>query len=509
MDSFEARIAAAREAARAHAVWFGTALPRVRKPKLGPQSIALGSCSRALFAPTGTHLVATTANGSFLWDLVARKKLRLKTVANPDSVVFRADGSECLISNSVSEFSRIALPTGELVGRFKARYDKRLDGTPAYTDDREVIATQAYDGRLLLLDARNGTVRREVELWSGSVYGRSIHYQHDPGVLWIVVSPTTEHREYSRGTKLFRWHLSEAESPESYAQRWHDLHLALTKDERHAVLLYRPNGPDDEFRAEVRDTQRFEPQVSAACGAAALPYPSCSDDLRFAYATEPHALWEIDLASRKSTALPADFAYVDCAPESNLIAVGGKHAHVLAREELHRLAPTLADEFNLGKLKLRRFSRITTLPDKVLPPRALVFETPDGFYLQPQRPITAKYVSTEHGRSVAKAPRELGRGLLDVLTPSVADEASATFGAAGERQSGFLSGHIANPPTGATRCVVVSSAADLIEITSAKSELDGTFTYDTWPSAAIQPNTGAADLGRAVIAMFEHCSRAR
>jgi hypothetical protein len=510
MSSFEDRRRAAVEAERSTAIAFGVALPRVLKPKLSPRAFSLGSCSDAIFSPDGSFLLALTANGAFLWNVHLRTKLRLKAVSNPHHVIFRDDGAEALIANDQSEWIRIEIPSGEAIAKFRVRHELRMDGIPCYTDDLDALATQAYDGRLLLVDANTGAVRQERMLSSGGVYGRSVHYHRAAGVIWAVVAPTSDHREHSGGTRLFRWRVPVAATePAQVEGRWHDLNLALTKDQRHVVLHHRVDDAVDGYRMEVRDAVDFSLVHASNCGGGILPRPACTDDIAFGYASDAYAFWELDLASGVTQRYSAQCAYVDCAPASDLIAVSGKQAHVLPRSELAQLGRALSDERNQQRLELRRYSRLTTLPAKLLPPRVVVFEVPNGIHLQLETPFQARYSPYGSPRITTSDAVAVGATFREAVTSAPTNGTGPVSGGANVRDRGFLSGHISDGPSAATRCVIVSKAEDLLELTAARRKSDGTFTYDLWPTAALDPSASDEEVGVAVLKMFQYCTNAR
>lgn len=104
------------------ALRIGTDLPRPCKLTVAKPGFALGSCERLHFSPSGTHLIAVTVNGTFLWDLATgTRSLKLTVPSNPSEVVFSVEGTQVLVRNEQAQFVRLSLPDGAVLAKFKAR----------------------------------------------------------------------------------------------------------------------------------------------------------------------------------------------------------------------------------------------------------------------------------------------------------------------------------------------------------------------------------------------------
>lgn len=157
------------------ALRIGTDLPKPRKLSVAKPGFALGSCERLYFSPSGTHLIAVTLNGTFLWDLATGTRiLKLAVPSNPCEVVFSADGAQALVRNEQAQFIRLSLPEGAVLAKFKAKHPWRLDGTPGLGPDDRALQL-AHEGRLLELDGHNGKVLREFQLEATGCSGE-IHW---------------------------------------------------------------------------------------------------------------------------------------------------------------------------------------------------------------------------------------------------------------------------------------------------------------------------------------------
>ena len=469
-----------KEERRRLALRYGTNLPRPKKLKIAAPGFAIGSAESVLFSPCGNFLVANTANGAFLWDVTAGKKIaRLKGISNPGYFSFSPSGDQLLMRNEVSEFARFHVPSGELIGRFSAKYELRLDGQPCMGPENETVLQLAYGGVFLALDARSGEVcfQRQMEqnTYSGAVYWI-------PESRELLVSQTSKSNWRNRCVPCaiwrWQWPLQDSE-PHRIRGEWDSLETAFYSP-GNALLLHSKR--DGAFVLEYWPLDEPAPTLTSVCGGSIIPRPSVSHDRqRWAVSTDD----DIEIGSKDTfIRLPIQNGNAEFHPLADLIAVSGRAGFVAPLSSLESLADELRLYSDERELKQRGYTRLSTLPNREVPPRIVVY-------------------AYSH-RYVIQSEKRAGRHLFPILethhfsVDADSKQASSVIGKAVERSTSgsedispvaerryFLGSVITPPEDEAVSCVVVSVADDLIEIWPAKPKGASQFEHSYYPVAAI------------------------
>ncbi|HEY3321108.1 MAG TPA: WD40 repeat domain-containing protein [Planctomycetota bacterium] len=137
----------------------------------GAQLVALqehtGAIMCASFSPDGTKALSCDAdNGAIIWDCTARKRLHAlnSRVARPDpsmdtTACFSPDGTRVLTLGA-SCLQLWDAKTGEQLKFSEERLDQTL--AASYSRDGRLLATVGVDGSLLIRDAQNAKVQRQI-----------------------------------------------------------------------------------------------------------------------------------------------------------------------------------------------------------------------------------------------------------------------------------------------------------------------------------------------------------
>jgi hypothetical protein len=439
----------------------GTNLPTPRKLKLRMPGFALGSCGRLHFTPSGTHLIAVTANGTHLWDVATGERcLKLTVPNNPSEVAFSVDGAQALIRNEQGQFVRLSMPDGVVLSKFKAKHPWRLEGTPGVGPDDRVLQL-AYGGRLLELDSNNGR-------------GRCV-----PCALW-------------------RWD-DKASAPRRLLGEWDQLNAARAPGGE-GLLLHHVFEAGPSPRAAI---ERFDVSTGATTPIGEAPMsiislPSLAHDGKaFGVAGDdgPH----INIGGEVLT-LPGR-AYVQFHPTMDLVGISGSAAFVAPRAALAQQLPDLQVWQQERELSGRGFSRLSTLGGSV-PARLIVFARENEWLVQAERIEGKKYAPLAEPIPVSEggeaAARDAMAAMLSIARAGTYADEPAT---GGERRS-FHGGTITPPGPGWSSGVAVAFADDAIDVWPLKPSGTVAFSHDCYPVAALAPDASAGEIISAVRIML-------
>ncbi|HEX7917452.1 hypothetical protein [Rudaea sp.] len=346
------------------ALRYGVDLPELRKPKLELPAFFVGSCARMLFSPSGDYLFVKTNSGCFLWDVLRGVKLlRFEgAVQNPWEFAFSPDGSELLMRNEQSEFARFAIPSGELLVKFKAQYGMaRLDGSGCFGPDRRTVLQLAHGGMFLLLDANDGKILHQRQLEKTGVAGE-VYWLPDRGEVIVAQSSHVNRLNVAAPCALWRWRWPLTEhDPQRLPREWVGLNTGMSGDRCKLLLHHRRDAHhEDEFIIDVATLDTLMVERSFACGGSALPFPSLSHD-GAAWAVSAGDTIQVGISDERLE-LPVRAGQVQFHPTRDLVAVTGEMGFVMLRAQLAAMIPLLQKCDDERELTQRGYARATRLP---------------------------------------------------------------------------------------------------------------------------------------------------
>ena len=486
------------------ALRYGVDLPKPAKPKLAPPAFSIGSCETTLFSPNGDYLLVSTTNGCFLWDVASGAKLhRLRGPTNPVEFAFSADGNELLMRNEQAQFARFAIPSGELLAKFSAKYPFRLDGSGCFGPDQQTVLHLAYEGIFLVLDADNGEVLHQRQLEPTGSSGQ-VHWLPERGEVIVAQTSKANCRNLSTPCALWRWRWPlDAHAPERQPPKWVDLHTALVRNQQVLLLHHQLDPQRDQFAIDVVDIESMTVQRRIACGGCIQPGPGLSHDGQ-AWATSTDSVIQVGISDGRLD-LPVRTRHVQFHPTRDLIAVPGDAGFVAPRTQLPSLIPVLQKYHDERELTQRGYSRMTTMPGKIMPPRVVVYARPDAFMVQAERFDGRHYLALAQSKETRApaTPEDLSAAMdtaLDRARSGVGDLEPAT-----ENERRHFLGSVVTPPTpGWSSAVAVSFAADAIDLWPLKPNGANAFKHTWYPVAALDPNVRGPDLWCAITRMLTH-----
>lgn len=493
------------------AIKVGCDLPSPKAHKLKAPGFAIGSCTDVHFSPDGRYLLAATPNGCFFWDVAARKRVaRIQGVPNPVAFDFHPSSSELLMRNEQGQFARVRVPDGERIGRFKARFDHRLDGGCCYSPDGASILAFGYGPQLLLLDVNDGRVVKSWPLERETNGGLLLNLWRR-GEVVLTLRGTSSHADYRSGADVllrWRWPLSE-HSPERIAGPFDNLHVAPTADQTCVVLHWRrpqTSAALESYWVDVRATDTLAPSQPTESPGAFMSEARLSHDGQWVAVSGSGPLWLYDRLSCEPKPLHAMHVRLVYSPTESLAAITGKEGVVVPLDRIGDFEGALRDRTALDRLSIRTYARATTLKERRLPPRVSVFEEAAGWRLQGEQPDGRMYRNegTPVRLDSSASSEALGNAVLRIAA-SLAPSEAGVQGIATEASRGLLRGVIDAPSGDCRRLVLLTFAPDVVELWSAKTEHDGRFRYDSWPVAALRHDAGGEEIGRAIRTMLDHC----
>jgi len=477
------------------ALSYGVDLPKPKSLAVEAPGFALGRCYSALFTPQGDHVVTIGANGTFLWGCAARSKLKkLPAPSNPSEICFSPDGSELLLRNDSGKFMRVALPSGEIIAQFNARHPFRLEGCGSYAPD-ETILQLAYGGVLLQLDGSTGKVLSEYQL-EANCYSGEVHWNVDAAEVLVAQTSMADRTNVSRPCALWRWSLPlQTGGPERIRRSWISLHTEIQR-ETGRLITHFGLGQKGQHVIEVLDLTSLSVIDQFACTGGITPAPALSrDGLSWGVSGD----FFLQLGLRGTVVDLPGRGRASFHPSQNLLAVSGDEGFVTSTDRVGALLPALQVVQDEHELSQRGYERMMTLPGRIMPTRLVVYRTPEGLLVQPERESGRRYLPIED-IECGDNPEDLGVALERGLV--IARSASA-----GEDQSGgegrdFLSGVVSSPRYDCKACVAVAFASDAIDVWPLKAGPKSGFRQHWYPVAAIEPKLRGANLAQVVIRML-------
>lgn len=469
------------------ALRIGTDLPKPRKLTVAKPGFALGSCERLHFSPSGAHLIATTANGTFLWELDSGTRvLKLVVPSNPTEVVFDTGGTQALFRNEQGQFVRLSLPDGAVLAKFKAKYQLRLDGTPALGPQNRVLQL-AYEGRLLELDGNDGTVNRQFQL-DASGYTGEIHWFPLTGC-WIISQCS---RSVGRGRDvpcaLWRWDV-DAPAPIRLPGKWDRLTTARapTGD---AVLMHHIVEPDQPLSYVL---ERFDLATAETAKLGALPgsiisLPSLAHD-GYAFGARSDDGPYIDIGGQ-ALQLPC-YAHLQFHPTRDLVGISGQAAFVAPRAALAQQVADLKVWQLERELSGRGYGRLSTLGG-TMPARLIVFAKDGEWLIQAERIEGRRYAPLADSVVVSDQDSEALQRAIDTMRVRSRAGVGTHEPATASEYRPFHGGAITPPSAGWTRAAAVGFSADAVDVWPLKPSGALAFSHEHYPVAAlahdIEPN---------------------
>jgi hypothetical protein len=486
-------------ARNAVALRVGTDLPRPRKLSVPAPGFALGACERLHFSPAGTHLIAVTANGTFLWDLATGTRgPKLAVPSNPTEIAFAVDGAQALARNEQGQFVRLSLPDGAVLAKFKAKHPWRLDGTPGLGPD-DCVLQLAHGGALLELDGSNGKVRRQFPL-EATGYSGEIHWFPRAGA-WIVAQCSVDNGR-GRGvpSALWRWDAG-APAPRRLPGQWDQLGTARAPGED-ALLLHHVVAPGRPPRCAL---ERFDLATGTATPigetpGSIRPLPSLAHDGRaFGASTDDGPYLDI---GGEVLRLPGLATYVQFHPTRDLVGISGRAAFVAPRAELARQLPELQVWNQERELGGRAYGRLSALAG-AMPARLVVFARDHEWLVQAERIEGRHYAPLADAMRVRDDdPAAMGGAIAAMLARSRTGLGAIEPATPDERRP-FHGGTVTPPGPGWSRGVAVAFAPDATDASPLKPAGAVGFTHENYPMAALAPDLDGAALVAALRTLLE------
>ncbi|KFN49313.1 hypothetical protein P873_11100 [Arenimonas composti TR7-09 = DSM 18010] len=480
------------------ALRYGTDLPVPPKLELALPAFAVGSVSPMRFSPDGAHLVVPTANGTFLWDVATgTKRLKLAVPSNPDEFAFSADGRELLVRGG-AQFARLAMPSGELVAKFRAKEPLRLDGLPCLGPDAAQLLQLAAFGRVLAIDATSGRTIAGHVLDPEGCDG-AVHWLADAGYALIAQRAVMDgDGRYRSG--LWRWDPPFAvNAPQRLPGAWDHLDTAYLPARGELLLHHRPAGAGrDAYVLEVVDARTLAPKQRFACGAATRARAGFAHDGGAWSAAVDEGGVQIGLPDGVIT-WPLSIGSAAFSPVADLVALSGPLGLVAPRAMLPGLLASAQRQRDLDLLNHRGYARGTTWPGRQLPPRIVAWRGASGIGFEVEAIDGRKYVPLE-GVAIAgsAAVDDIVTALASAITRA---QAAALPGQARERRD-FQAGALTAPPGDWQAGVAVTLASDAIDLWPLKAKKGGGFVQHWSPVAAIAAETRGGALWNAIAAML-------
>lgn len=479
------------------ALRIGTDLPKPRKLTVAKPGFALGSCERLHFSPSGRHLIAVTANGTFLWELATGTRiLKLAVPSNPTQVAFSVDGAQALVRNEQAQFARLSLPDGAVLAKFKAKYRWRLDGTPGLGPDDRLLQL-AYDGRLLELDGNDGTVRREFQLEATGCSGE-IHWFPSSGC-WIVAQRSVDDgRGRCVPCALWRWDV-EAPEPRRLPGHWDHLATAIAPGED-ALLLHhviRPGRPSRCVLERLDLAKGATTKVGESPGSI-IPLPSLAHDGHaFGVAADDGPY--INIGS-EALRLPGT-SYVQFHPACDLVSISGRAAFVAPRAALVQQLPDLQVWHQERELGGRAYARLSALGG-AMPLRLVVFARDHEWLVQAERVEGRGYIPLADAVLVRDADVAAVRGAIDAMLASARAGVGSAEPSTPDEKRSFHGSTLTPPGPGWNKAVAVAFSADAIDAWPLKPTGKAAFIHDCYPVAVLAPDLETVELISAIRKML-------
>ena len=484
------------------ALRYGVNLPKPARLRLALPAFPIGSCDTVLFSPSGEYLLASTSNGCFLWEAASGTKLsRLKGPTNPLEFAFSADSSELLMRNEQSQFARFAIPSGELLARFTAKYPFRLNGTGCFGPAQKTVLQLAHEGMFLVLDADNGEVLHKYQL-ERTGYSGQVFYLPERGEVIVAQISVANSRNLSTPCALWRWQWPlEASVPERQSQTWIGLHAALLGGR--LLLHHQPDCNRDEFAIDVIEIESMKVLRRIACGGGIHLGPTLSHDGQ-AWAASTESVIQVGIGESRFD-LPIRNRQAQFHPTRDLVAVPGVAGFVVPRAQLPTLTPLLQKYHDELELTQRGYARMTTLPGKMMPPRIIVYARPDSFLIQAERFDGRHYLPLAMPKEIhaSATPEELS-ARIEVALDQARSETEILEPATVNERRHFLGGVVTPPTHGWRSAVAVSFAVDAIDLWPLKPSGVHAFKHTWYPVAALPQNTRGSELWRAIARMMRH-----
>lgn len=503
---FDAELKPHQKAQLALALRYGVDLPKPAKLKFTAPAFALGACHMVLFSPDGAHLVTANVNGCWLWDVATGTKLvKLKVPSNPTCFAFSNDGSRLLVRNEGSKFAVLAIPGGERLASFTAKYEMRLDGQGCLGPDGTTILQLAYEGMFLVLDATNGKVLLQRQL-DRSGYSGEVYWFAEREELVVAQTSVANWRGLSRPCALWRWRLPlETNEPERLTGKWTQLSTTRVFGRAALLLHHQPDStPRSSSAIDIFDLDTGTTrQVAIHDAAYIIPEPSASHDLSTFVVRTSNGLRF--LSGNGSIDLPVRSTSAHFHPTRDLVAIGGTSGFVAPLEHVLATGPALQAADDLGELKQRGYGRLAMLYRHGVPPRLVVFSDNDALLFQAERADDRGYsalAGIERSNGLEATPENLE--MLARALARATDGTGSVDPSSAQDERRLIGSNVGSPSPNCRACVAVSFAADAIDLWPMRPVGNGRFAHTFFPVVAIAPDTAPPQLWQAIVRMLGH-----
>jgi len=433
-----------------------------------------------------------------------RKLQKLKGLSNPTEFSFAPDGCRLLMRNEQSRIAIFSIPSGELLATFAAKHEFRMEGSGCLGPDSLTVLQLAYQGVLLVLDASNGRVLEQRQL-EPTGYSGQVHWLPDRNEVFISQTSVSDRNNLSSPCALWRWACPLAShAPERLPGRWTSLHTALLPGRDALVLHHQPSARQrDEFVIEELSLSKMEITRRIVCGGSIIPHPTISHDGK-AWAVTTNAGIQLGI-DNDAVLIPMSAGGARLHPTRDLVAIPGEEGFVAPADQVLPLLPVLQSHGDEQELTQRGYCRMTTLPNRIMPPRIVVFAGERGWLIQSERLDGRNYLALDASLPVGEDAEThvKAAAIADALARSRSAEGSLEPCSMNERRH-FLGGTVTPPGSGWSSAVAVSFADDAIDLWPLKPSDDLAFGHTWYPVAAIEPTAEGVTLVQAVDEMLRH-----
>jgi hypothetical protein len=487
------------------ALKYGTDLPRPAKLKFSLPAFSVGACETMLFSPSGEYLLVPTNNGCFLWEVATGKKLhRLKGPSNPTVFSFNFDGSKLLMRNEHAQFVIFSIPDGEAVAKFAAEHHFRVDGAGCLGPGDSTVLQLANGGILLVIDIERGEVVLQRQL-EPSGYSGEVYWFPDSKEVIIAQTSIADRNNLSTPCAMWRWACPlDDHEPIRIPGRWIGLHTRQLSGKNVLLLHHQPGARHvDEHVIEVLDLTMFQITKCIPCGGSIIPRQSLSHDGKaWSVATDSGIQMGIE---DEVTEIPVLASAAQFHPTRDLVAIPGEQGFVASISEVIVHLPALRMQRDVQELTQRGYSRMTTLPNRAMPPRIIVFAGARGWLIQSERLDGRHYLPLEGGIQIDPVEEQQSKseGLRRALERSRAGEGALESSTSDERRH-FLGATVTPPTRGWNSALAVSFADDAIDLWPLKPTGELAFHHTWYPVAALDPAVGYEGLVDAIERMLSH-----
>lgn len=490
------------------ALRYGVNLPKPQKPGLDSPGFFVGASGPDLrFSPDGRYLYVPTGKGTFLWDVRERRKgARLSGLSNAILFAFEPDRGSVLLYNESWKFARFSVPDGDLIERFQISLKTTPVGNPCLGPDGSLLHLDS-EGALVHIDA-SGKLRLRQPL-ATDCYNGAVHWLSDRQELWV--SQTSMHFNPRPDAPLagrhcalwcWRWPLDQHE-PERVPGSWISLRSSQPSEPgqlwlTHAASARPPYGNQlDVLNLDTRQITRSQPCPESNLTSTVT---TAHDMQAWALHGADHILMHIE---GSEMLLPRSVCAVAFSPVEDLVVLAGDAGLVAPRRAIAGLITNLQVHADEAELRQRGYARMTTMPDKTLAPRIVVFARDGEWLLQSERADRVHYRPLDNAiRIAADAPDADLLAAIDAAKQRGTDEAAKIEPATQDEARHLVHAKVTPPAPGWNSAVAVVFASDTLDLWPMKPVSETDFEYCWYPLASLAPDTRGKELLKAIRSML-------